>query len=141
MQLIAGGVFVKTVKTILKYLMAIFYIGAGVNHFINPEFYIKIMPPYLPWHAELVYLSGVIEIALGLLVLVPKYTRLAAWGIIALLIAVFPANIHLAIHPEIIPNVNPIAHLIRLPIQGIFVLWAWWYTRPDRPEMTASAAH
>lgn len=129
----------KTIKTALKYLMAIFYVGAGVNHFINPDFYLKIMPPYLPWHAELVYLSGVIEIALGLMLLIPRYTRLAAWGIIALLVAVFPANIHLALNPEIIPSASPTVHLIRLPIQGVFILWAWWYTRPDESETAASA--
>jgi uncharacterized membrane protein len=128
----------KTVKVILKYLMAIFYVGAGVNHFINPDFYMKIMPPYLPWHSELVFLSGVIEVALGILVLIPKYTRLAAWGIILLLIAVFPANIHLALNPQIFPDVNPVVHLIRLPFQGLFLLWAWWYTRPDSREMAMS---
>lgn len=128
----------KTVKVILKYLMAIFYIGAGVNHFLNPDFYLKIMPPYLPWHLELVYLSGVIEIALGLLLLIPKYTRLAAWGIILLLIAIFPANIHLALNPQIFPDVDPTVHLIRLPFQGLFLLWAWWYTRPDAREIATN---
>lgn len=98
-------------------------------HFVNPAFYLKMMPPSLPWHLALVYLSGVAEIALGLLVLIPKYTRLAAWGLIALLIAVFPANIYLATHPEIMPAVSPTAHLIRLPFQLVFIAWAWWFTR------------
>lgn len=130
----------KIIKVALKYLMALFYIGSGVNHFLNPDFYMKIMPPYLPWHLELVYLSGVIEIALGILLLIPRYTRLAAWGIILLLIAVFPANIYLAQNPEIMPDVSPTAHLIRLPIQGVFILWAWWYTRPDSSSNFATRA-
>jgi uncharacterized membrane protein len=82
-------------KTLSKYVLAIFFVGAGALHLIRSEFYLKIMPPYLPWHLGLVYLSGLIEIALGLLLLVPRFSRLAAWGIIALLIAVFPANIYL----------------------------------------------
>lgn len=116
-------------KTILKYVQAAFYVLAGVMHFINPDFYLKIMPPYLPAHKFLVDLSGVAEIALGILLAVPATTRLGAWGIIALLIAVFPANIYLFQHQEIFPDVPPLVHLLRLPLQGVFILWAWWYTR------------
>lgn len=117
-------------KTIMKFLLCAFFVGAGVMHFVNPGFFLKIMPPYLPWHLELVYLSGIFEIVLGILVVIPKYTRLAAWGLIALLIAVFPANIHLAMNPQIMPDVSPTAHLIRLPFQLVFIAWAWWFTRP-----------
>ena len=120
------------VKAILKYVMGLFYVGAGVMHFVNPDFYLKIMPPYLPWHRFLVDLSGVCEIGLGVLVMVPRTTRLAAWGIIALLLAVFPANIFAYQHQELIPNFSPTAHLVRLPLQGVAILWAWWYTRPEQ---------
>src|ERR1017187_10335026 len=82
-----------TIRAISKYVLALFMVGAGTLHFINAEFYLKIMPPYLPLHLELVYLSGFFEIALGVLLLIPRLSRFAAWGIIALLIAVFPANI------------------------------------------------
>jgi uncharacterized membrane protein len=116
------------IKTASKYLVAIFMIGAGTMHFVRPEFYLKIMPPYLPWHLALVYLSGFFEIAFGVLLLVPRVSRLAAWGIIALLIAVFPANICLYQHQEILPA-PPIAHLLRLPLQAVFILWAYWHTR------------
>lgn len=119
-------------KAFMKYLLGIFFIGAGILHFVRPEFYLKIMPPYLPWHLGLVYLSGAAEILLGVLVVIPKYTRIAAWGLIALLIAVFPANIYLAMNPQIMPDVNPTAHLIRLPIQLVFIAWAWWFTRVER---------
>jgi uncharacterized membrane protein len=103
-------------------------IGAGTMHFVRPEFYLKIMPPYLPWHLALVYLSGLFEIAFGALLLVPRFSHLAAWGIIALLIAVFPANIYLYQHQEILPA-PPIVHLLRLPLQAVFILWAYWHTR------------
>lgn len=118
------------IKTILKYLLCMFFVFAGVMHFINPDFYLKIMPPYLPWHLGLVYLSGVFEIVLGIMVIIPKYTRIAAWGLIALLIAVFPANIYAAMNPQIMPDVPPIAQWIRLPFQLVFIAWAWWFTRP-----------
>jgi uncharacterized membrane protein len=119
-------------KAFMKYLLGAFFIGAGVMHFVRPEFYLKIMPPALPWHLGLVYLSGLAEILLGILVVIPKYTRLAAWGLIVLLIAIFPANIYLAMNPQIMPDVNPLAHLIRLPIQLVFIAWAWWFTRTER---------
>ena len=117
-------------KTVSKYLLAIFMIGAGTLHFLRPAFYLKIMPPYLPLHLELVYLSGFFEIALGLLLLVPRFSRLAAWGLIALLIAVFPANIFLYQHQELVPA-SPTVHFLRLPLQGVFILWAFWHTRPE----------
>lgn len=116
-------------KTVSKYLLAIFMIGAGSMHFVNPRFYMKIMPPYLPFHLELVYLSGFFELALGVLLLVPRLSRFAAWGIFALLIAVFPANIYAFQHQELI-SASPMAHLLRLPLQAVFLLWAYWHTQP-----------
>lgn len=76
-------------KTVLKYLYGIFFVLAGINHFVNSPFYLKIMPPYLPWHLFLVELSGLCEIGLGILLLIPQFTSLGGWGLIALLIAVF----------------------------------------------------
>jgi uncharacterized membrane protein len=116
------------IRTISKYLLALFMVGAGTMHFIKPDFYLKIMPPYLPLHLALVYLSGFCEIALGMLLLVPRFSRFAAWGIIALLIAVFPANIYVFQNQDVLPA-PPIIHLLRLPLQGLFVLWAYWHTR------------
>jgi uncharacterized membrane protein len=86
------------------------------------------MPPYLPLHRELVLLSGVFELALGILLLIPPTTNLAAWGLIALLIAVFPANLYMYQHRELF-QVPPLALLLRLPLQGVLILWAWAYTR------------
>ncbi|QDT95282.1 DoxX family protein [Gimesia aquarii] len=108
-------------KTPSKFVLAVFMIVAGTMHFVNPEFFLKIVPPYLQLHKELVLLSGICEILLGVLLLIPKCSHLAAWGIIALLIAVFPANIYLYQHQEILPA-SPFIHLLRLPLQGVFVL-------------------
>ena len=119
------------IKAASKYILAIFMIAAGIMHFVNPAFYLKIMPPYLPLHTELVFVSGICEVLFGILLLVPNCSRLAAWGIIALLIAVFPANVYLYQHQEILPA-SPIIHLLRLPLQGLFILWAYWHTRPAK---------
>jgi uncharacterized membrane protein len=115
-------------KTAFKWLLALLLIAAGTMHFLRSEMFVQIVPPYLPWHRELVYVSGVCEIALGLLLLVPRFSRFAAWGIVVLLIAVFPANIYLYQHQDLLPA-PPILHLLRLPLQGVLVLWAYWHTK------------
>lgn len=120
-------------KTVSKCVLAVFMIGAGTMHFVNPVFYIRIMPPYLPLHRELVYLSGACEIVLGILVLTPRYSMLAAWGIIALLIAVFPANVFVYQNQDVLPA-PPLFHLLRLPFQGVFILWAYWHTKPSETK-------
>jgi uncharacterized membrane protein len=113
---------------LVKFLFASLFIFAGVMHFANEGFFMKIMPPYLPWHRELVYISGIAEIALGGALLVPRFQRIAAWGLIALLVAVFPANIHVYMNQQIIPAPGWV-HTLRLILQGILVAWAWSYTR------------
>jgi len=112
-----------------KVLLGVFFILAGIGHFVRPGVYLKIMPPYLPWPLGLVYLSGVCEVGLGILVLIPRYTRWAAWGLIALLIAVFPANVHMAVHPELYPGIPPVALWLRLPLEGFFIAWAYAFAR------------
>ena len=121
------------VKQGLLWLMAFFYTIGGVNHFVAPQFYLPMMPPYLPLHLELVYLSGVAEIVLGIAVLFPSVRVQAAWGIILLLIAIFPANLHIAFNNVPIggatEGLGPL-NWVRLPFQAVFVAWAWWYTKP-----------
>ena len=121
-------------KTILLWLMAAFYVFGGFNHLMNPSFYLTIMPPDLPNPEWLNVLSGLAEIVLGVYILEPRTRVYAAWGIIALLIAVFPANLY-----AVAENVGsagpgsgpgPLAY-VRLPFQALFVVWAWWYTRED----------
>ncbi len=123
-------------KRIALLLLALFFVNAGVSHFTNTDFFVSIMPPYLPAHLELVYLSGVFEIVGGLGVL-PRATRsLAGWGLVALLIAVFPANLHMAINPEsFVAAGTPLWGLyLRLPLQLVLIAWAYLATRPDRPR-------
>jgi uncharacterized membrane protein len=126
------------VKTISKTVLAIFMASAGLMHLVRPDLYVKIVPPGLPLHRELVFVSGICEIALGVLLLIPRCSRLAAWGIIALLIAVFPANIYLYQHQEILPA-PWIAHFLRLPLQAVFIGWAYWHTKPAERGCVASA--
>ncbi len=113
-----------------KCVFAALFVLAGIGHFSATESFMKIMPPYLPYHRELVLLSGVFEIALGLLLLVPRTTRPAAWGLIALLIAVFPANVYMYQHREIF-QIPPLTLFLRLPLQVLLIAWAWAYTHKD----------
>jgi len=121
----------RVLKIILKYLLCVFFVVAGLNHFINPAFYLKIMPPFLPSHLLLVYLSGFFEMALGGMILISAVRHIAAWGLIVLLIAIFPANIHMAINPQLYPEINPVALWLRLPLQAVFIAWAYWFAQPD----------
>jgi uncharacterized membrane protein len=115
-------------KSAGKWAFAVLFILAGVGHFVATDAFATIMPPYLPAHRTLVLASGAIEIALGVLLLAPKTAKFAAWGLVALLVAVFPANLHLYRHQELLP-LPPIVHLLRLPLQGLLILWALAYTR------------
>jgi uncharacterized membrane protein len=117
------------VKRLLHWLLGLLFVGAGTLHLVWPEPFVRAMPPYLSWHLELVYLSGVIEIVLGVLVLVPRCQRPAAWGLVALLVAVFPANVHMALHPDLFPRFSPAVLWARLPLQGLLIAWAYWFTR------------
>jgi uncharacterized membrane protein len=125
-------------KTATRWLLAAFLVAAGVMHFVDPWFFVQIMPPYLPWHWELVYVSGAIEIVLGVLLLVPATQRRAAWGAIALFVAVFPANLHMAmanVQFDPLPasgQPSQAAAWLRLPLQLVLIAWAYWYTRDDR---------
>ena len=119
----------KILKLIMKYVFAVAFAAAGINHFINPQFYLKMMPPVLPAPLFLVYVSGVFEILFGVLLLIPRFSRAAARLLIALLIAVFPANIYMAMNPEMFPEFSQAALYFRLPLQLILIAWAFWFTR------------
>ena len=127
-------------KRPLLFVMGVGYVLAGAMHFVAPRLYAQIIPPSLPRPELFVYLSGVAEVALGLGVLVRRTRRLAAWGIVALLVAVFPANVYMATHdvviegaPKGIRDPSDAARWARLPLQAVLIAWAWWYTR-DPPE-------
>jgi uncharacterized membrane protein len=112
-------------RTILRGLAAIFFVVAGVFHFLKPEMYLQIMPPYFPEPQLLVMVSGVAEIAGGLGLLIAPLRRAAAWGLIALLLAVFPANIYMVQHPGQF-HLAPWLLWVRLPLQGVFIAWIWF---------------
>lgn len=131
----------NSAKIFLLRLMAAAYIAAGVNHFLNPDFYIRIMPPYWGWPEFWVALSGVAEIALGVLLL-PRATRpYAAWGIIAMLVLFLTVHVHMLVHTEQFAGVPYWALVARLPLQALLILWAAWYIRAERRDGTPRATH
>ena len=117
------------IKIASIYIMGIFYIQIGVKHFTNPGWFMQIMPPYLPFHIELVYISGAFEIILGMMLIFSKTRHLAAWGLILLLIAVFPANIYLAQTNGAAMGTTAAIAWGRLPFQAIFIGLAYWHSK------------
>ena len=109
----------------LARLFGPFFVFAGVMHFVIPRQYQAIVPDYLPAHRELVVASGVAEIAGGVGVLHPRTRRAAGWWLIATLVAIFPANVHMAVHAERYRQFPPAALWARLPLQGVLIAWAW----------------
>lgn len=118
-------------KRISKFLLGGVFVLAGANHFLHRALYVRIMPRYLPWPQFLVELSGMCEIGLGAALMWPRFRRWAAWGLVALLAAVFPANVNMAQHPERFPEINAGLLWARLPLQGVLIAWAYWHTSPD----------
>ena len=123
-----------------RVVMAALYLVAGVGHFVATRTYMGIMPDYLPAHRALVLVSGVAEMAGGLGVMAPWTRRAAAWGIVALLVAVMPANVWMVQHPERWPWIPVWALWARLPLQGGLVWWAWLYTRGCKHENKDAAS-
>lgn len=115
-------------------LFACLFLASGVTHFVRPEPFISIVPSYLPRPDLLVSLSGAAEIILGMGLLIPCWRQFAGWGLIALLLAVFPANINMAMHPERFPQIPRVGLIARLPLQGILIGWARLYTRKRKTE-------
>ena len=122
----------RRTREVMKWLFAILFALSGSNHFLHTPFYVSIVPSYLPWPTALVYISGAAEIMLAVMLLFPRTERLAAWGMIALTIAVTPANVQMAIHPEMYPHFSPALLWARLPMQFVILGWAYWFTRPRR---------
>ena len=118
--------FAIMLKLPLLYLMAALYVVAGVNHFLRPRMYERIIPPYLPAPETLNLAAGAAEVVLGIALLFPATRLGAAWGIIALLVAVFPANLYM--YQQGTFGLPSWMLLLRLPLQGVLIAWAWWYT-------------
>ena len=121
---------VTIIKSFLIIISSIFYVIVGIKHFIQPEYFLSIVPPYLPYHLELVYISGLFEILFGLLILFPKYRYYGAIGLILLLVAVFPANIYLAQSKEAQEAIGATQEIAtwRLPMQGV-LMWIAYFIR------------
>ncbi len=114
-------------------LIAVLFVAAGVLHFVWPGAYVRIVPPGLPLPLALVYLSGVAEILGGLGVLVPPARTWAGRGLVALLVAVFPANVYMALAPEAVGMQGAEVGLwVRLPLQLVLIAWVWWATQSKR---------
>ena len=107
---------------------------AGLNHFLNPNFYERIMPNYVPAHPELVYASGVAEMLGAAAVMYPSTKRFGGYFLIAVLVGIFPANVHMAMNAEDYPNIPPAALIARLPLQALFVYWVWLAAIRDSGE-------
>jgi uncharacterized membrane protein len=120
----------------LRWLASAVFVAAGLNHFLNPLFYRRIVPPGFPSPKALVEISGFFEIIGGVGLLVPPLRRTAGWGLIALLIAVFPANIYMVIDPQrTADSAIPIWLLwLRLPLQGVIIAWVWFVSLARAPE-------
>jgi uncharacterized membrane protein len=114
--------------------LAAFFVGAGTMHFLKPRYYEAIVPPYIPAHKEVVAISGAAEVAGGLMVIPPGTRPLARWWLLALLAAVFPANVYMATNPEEIRGldlnrIRPWMLWARLPLQPLCMWWVWRATR------------
>jgi uncharacterized membrane protein len=131
----------RTKRTALV-LLGVIMIAVGLDHFLNPTPFERIVPRWLPSPAVLVAVSGFFEVLGGVGLLVPRTRRFAAWGLVALYVAVFPANVNMAVHQiQLAPtDTFPVwAMWARLPFQAVFIAWAYWLTRDDGAQAGASA--
>ena len=117
------------IKILSIYIMGIFYITVGIKHFQDPGWFVQIIPPILPYKYALVYISGLFEVLLGVLLMVPKFQSIAAKGLIILLICVYPANIYLAQTNGAALGISPFIAWGRLPFQFVFIGLAYWHLK------------
>lgn len=122
----------STLKLVALWALAAAMIGIGVLHFVRPKPFVRIVPKYLPAPLALVYISGLFEILGGIGLLIPATRTWAAWGLIALYVAVFPANVYMLTDNISLDPRKPIprwALWLRLPFQLVFIAWAYWFTQ------------
>jgi len=120
------------IRTLFRWIMAVFFIGAGVNHFASPDFYRGMIPSYIPWHSQLVAVTGVAEILGGIGVLAPRTRTPAGMGLIVLLVAVLPVHIEMVLRG--FRSIPMWLLWLRLPFQGILMFWVYWCCRQPRAE-------
>jgi len=131
--------FLNRHKETLRGVLAVCMVIAGILHFAQPDPFIRIVPGFLPAPALLVYLSGVIEILLGIGLLVPATRQFSAWGLVALFIAVYPANLNMAINHIQIAGIPDAwwVQAIRLPFQFVLIAWAYWLAQPNSRALSS----
>ena len=124
----------------MRWIVAAFFVWVGALHFIDPDPFLAIMPPALPWHLELVYISGFFEVIGGLGLLWSRTRRAAGWGLLALLVAVYPANIHMLVNEVYLPGMKGEKWMlwVRMPVQFLFALGMSW-TAGIWPKSTQAA--
>tara|TARA_B100000029_G_scaffold435953_1_gene450303 strand:- start:1489 stop:1944 length:456 start_codon:yes stop_codon:yes gene_type:complete len=135
----------RNAQICVRYLVGLSFAWVGITHFTNPDPFVLIMPPFLPWHLALVYISGFFEIAGGLGLLYKPTRRMAGWGLLALLVAVYPANIHMLVNEVYLEGMPKEKWLLwaRMPFQFVFALGVLWsaniwprtsFTPPEPPS-------
>jgi uncharacterized membrane protein len=118
-------------RSLLRAALSLLFVTAGVLHFLVPGPFVQIVPPYLPWPVALVYISGAFEILGGCALLTPRLRRAAGWGLIALLVAVFPANLHMALGDVQVQGLEmpPVLLWLRLPLQAVLIAGVYQVAR------------
>jgi len=129
------------IRRFFRHLLGVALVLQGINHFVLDAEMAQWIPSWLPAPLLMVHLSGIAELVLGLALFVPRLRRLTGWGIVALLIAVFPANIEMALHPELLPEVPEVLFWIRLPLQLAFLWWVWSCVLAVAPARRVAPAH
>lgn len=131
----------RGIKIVFKYLLVLFFIGSGINHFRVPDFYVNIVPDYIPAHVAVVYLSGVTEIVAGVMLAIPKWSKWGAWLIIAQLVVFLTVHFWMIQHAEDRYSDIPVSLLwLRIPVQVLFIVWASWFISDDGREPAAETA-
>lgn len=118
-----------SLKNIGLTIVFLFFMIGGITHFTDPDFFVSIMPPYVGYHLEIVYVSGVLEILGAIGILIPSLRQMSGNGLVLLVVCVSPANIHMWMHPELFPDVPETFLTIRLIIQVALLMLIWWCTR------------
>ncbi|MST94454.1 MAG: DoxX family membrane protein [Pedosphaera sp.] len=122
-------------RPLCRWLLAVFFVAAGANHFRMPHAYLGMIPPALPWPEALNYVAGAGEMLGGIGLLVPTARRFAGWELILLLVAIFPANLHVALQGKMPGfDFSPLALWLRLPFQAVFIAWVWWVALKGEKE-------
>ena len=126
-------------KPLTIYVMSIMYIFIGIRHFTDPQYFLDIVPPQLPFKLFLVYFTGLIEVVGGVAIFAPKTRKAGAYLLILLLVSVFPANIYLYVSetPQNLLGISKIDALIRMPFQAPLILLAFWHSKENHPKWVA----